>query len=68
MREGVIDVGGMKLIRRIFGNNSNIACMSAMTDSYCRNASKRNVEIGIKKRREFEKIFLKCVITYQVSI
>lgn len=39
--EAFIDVGGMELTRRIFGDSANVACLSAMTDYYCKNAPKR---------------------------
>lgn len=40
--EAFIDVGGIELIRQILGEDIQLACISAMTDYYCRNAPRRN--------------------------
>ena len=39
--EAFIDIGGMKLTKIIFGENSRIGCLSAMTNYYMKNAPKR---------------------------
>lgn len=36
--EAFIDLGGIELTKRIFGDDAHIACLSAMTDYYVKNA------------------------------
>ena len=39
--EAFIDIGGMELSRQIFGKNVQMACISAMTDYYIKNAPEK---------------------------
>ena len=41
--EAFIDIGGMELVKRIFGEDCTIACLSAMSDYYCQHAMNRTV-------------------------
>lgn len=59
--EAFIDVGGMELTKKIFGEDCQIACLSAMTNYYVNNAPSSN------SKRLFKKEFIPKPIDFKMS-